>query len=183
MLVTIRWKENKMQSRKVRAFELTMSLVFLFTVAFVNLRAQTAGDRNPLEPTEKNVALGLDHFDAHCARCHGMDGKAATEKGRAVRAADLTSSKIQSKSDADLFRVISDGVKGTAMPAFSTTHEPTEIWQTILLLRRLPTLTPEQRAKLEAAIPAAQARRDSRARASGRSPGHFCRASARTRNA
>ena len=23
--------------------------------------------KNPLQPTEKNTALGLDHFDAHCA--------------------------------------------------------------------------------------------------------------------
>ena len=71
---------------------------------------------------------------------HGKDGRAATEKGRAVRATDLTSEKTQSKSDAELFRAISRGVRGTAMPAFAKTHKPAEIWQIILFLRKLPTL-------------------------------------------
>ncbi len=108
---------------------------------------------NPLHPTEKNTALGLDHFDAHCASCHGSTGKADIEKGRAVGAVDLTSGKVQSRSDAELFRQISRGVPGTAMPAFGKTHNPTEIWQTILFLRALPKLTPEGRKKLEAAVP------------------------------
>ena len=109
---------------------------------------------NPIQPTEQNAALGLDHFDAHCASCHGSTGRADTEKGKAVRAADLTSDKVQSRSDAELFRKISSGVPGTAMPAFGKNHKPAEIWQTILFLRKLPTLTPEDRKKLEAAVPA-----------------------------
>ena len=110
--------------------------------------------KNPLQPTEKNTALGLDHFDAHCAGCHGSTGRADVEKGKALKAADLTSDKVQSKTDAELFRKISGGVPGTAMPAFGKTHKPAEIWQTILFLRQLPTLTPEGRKKLESAIPA-----------------------------
>ena len=109
---------------------------------------------SPIQPTEQNTALGLDHFDAHCASCHGSTGKSDTEKGKRLRAADLTSDKIQSKSDAELFRKISGGVPGTAMPAFGKSHKPTEIWQTILFLRKLPTLTPEERKKLESAVPA-----------------------------
>lgn len=115
---------------------------------------QAASTRNPLKVTEMNIALGLDHFDAHCAACHGTDGKAGTEKGRSVAAADLTSDKTQAKSDAELFRIVSRGVPGTAMPAFAGTHKPTEIWQTILFLRELPNLTPERRAKLEQTVPA-----------------------------
>lgn len=109
--------------------------------------------KNPLQPTEKNTALGLDHFDAHCASCHGLTGKADIEKGKAVRAADLTGDRVQSQSDAELFRKISNGVPGTAMPAFGKTHKPAEIWQTILFLRKLPTLTPEGRKRLESAVP------------------------------
>jgi mono/diheme cytochrome c family protein len=116
----------------------------------VSLSPQT---KNPLQPTEKNTARGLDHFDAHCASCHGLTGKADVEKGRAVKAADLTSDQVQLRSDADLFRKISNGVPGTAMPAFADTHKPEEIWQTILFLRKLPTLTPEGRRKLESALP------------------------------
>jgi mono/diheme cytochrome c family protein len=115
---------------------------------------QSPQTTNPVQATEKNTALGLDHFDAHCASCHGSNGKAESEKGKAVRAADLTSGTIQSRSDAELFRSISRGVPGTAMPAFGKSHKPAEIWQTILFLRRLPTLTQEGRKKLESLVPA-----------------------------
>src|SRR5438309_2990628 len=144
-----------MQSHRLRLLKLSATLAFVtLTTAYAIPNAPTAKTKNPLEATEVNVALGLDHYDAHCATCHGKDGKADTEKGRAVRAADLTSEKMQSKTDAELFRTISRGVAGTAMPGFAKTHKPTEIWQTILFLRKLPKLTPEERAKLEAAVPA-----------------------------
>src|SRR4030095_1101038 len=152
-----------MKSRKLRASKLVVMIAFFTLTAgyAVTQRATNAGAlsqtsklKNPLQPTEKNIALGLDHFDAHCASCHGTTGKADIEKGKLVSAADLTSDKIQSKSDSELFLTISKGVPGTAMPAFGKTHSPTEIWQTILFLRKLPTLTAEGRAKLESAIPA-----------------------------
>jgi len=114
------------------------------------VRATTA---TQLPATEKNIALGLEHFNAHCATCHAASGKADTEKARAVGAADLTSIQMQSKSDAQLFRIISSGVPGTAMPAFAKTHKPDEIWQTVLFLRKLPSLTDDERTKLERAIP------------------------------
>lgn len=144
-----------MHCNKQRLLKLIVTLAFfILTATYAISHAQTGQIKNPLAPTEKNIALGLDHFDAHCASCHGSTGKADIEKGKAVGAADLTSTKIQSKSDAELFRAISRGVPGTAMPAFGKTHTPTEIWHTILFLRKLPTLTAEERKKLETAIPA-----------------------------
>ena len=152
-----------MKSREPSTIKIAVMIFFsaLMLGYFVTLRTTYAVSlplnpqtRNPLQPTEKNTALGLDHFDAHCASCHGATGKADIEKGKAVKAADLTSAKVQTQSDAELFRKISGGVPGTAMPAFGKSHNPTEIWQTILFLRRLPTLTPEERKKLESAVPA-----------------------------
>ncbi|MCI0486583.1 MAG: TolC family protein [Blastocatellia bacterium] len=135
----------------------TLFIAFLI-VGYLSERTGQAGTlpqtKNPLRPIEKNIALGLDHFAAHCAKCHGEMGKADTEMGKTVGAKDLTSSDVQSKSDAEWFRIISRGVAGTAMPAFGKTHKPAEIWQTILFLRKLPTLTPEEKKKLEDAIPA-----------------------------
>ena len=152
-----------MKFQKSFAFKLAVLVVFCtLTLGYVVSQPTTYAvslpqgpqTKNPLQPTEKNLALGLDHFDAHCASCHGSTGKADTNKGRAVAAADLTSENVQSKSDAELFHTISRGVPGTAMPAFAKTHKPTEIWQTILFLRKLPTITPDERQKLETAIPA-----------------------------
>ena len=141
-----------MKAQESRVFKLAVLVVFCtLTLGYVVSQPTTYAvslpqgpqTKNPLQPTEKNLALGLDHFDAHCASCHGSTGKADTNKGKAVAAADLTSENVQSKSDAELFHTISRGVPGTAMPAFAKTHKPTEIWQTILFLRKLPTLTPD----------------------------------------
>jgi outer membrane protein, heavy metal efflux system len=104
--------------------------------------------------SQRTLALGLNHFDAHCASCHAKSGRADNEKGKSVGADDLTSKEVQSKSDAVLTRIIQRGVKGTAMPGFAKTHKPVEIKQIIAFLRKLPTLTPGERKKLEGAVPA-----------------------------
>src|SRR5437762_611074 len=159
----VKIKGDVMETRNLRGVQLSVMIAFLtLTTGYVVSQrttyadplAQTSKLKNPLQPSEKNIALGLDHFDEHCASCHGPTGKADTEKGKLVAAADLTSDKVQSQSDSELFRTISEGVPFTSMPAFGKTHSPTEIWHTILFLRKLPTLTAAERAKLEAAIPA-----------------------------
>ena len=149
---------NRSKPRAVLRLAVLVSLISLFyfsSQSFGDAEAsfQTARD-NPIAPTQDNLALGLDHFDAHCASCHGTDGKAVTEKGKAVHAADLTSPDVQSMSDAELFRVVYEGKFGTAMPAFGNTHSATSIWQIVTFLRKLPNLAADERAKLEAAIPA-----------------------------
>lgn len=136
---------------RCRGLKLAAATSFLAFILSASL-AQTRGP-NPLKPTEVNIALGLDHFNAHCAECHGEMGKSETDKGKALKAADLTSEQTQSKTDRALHEIISRGRPGTAMPAFGKSHTATEIWQTILFLRKLPTLTDEEKRKLEAAIP------------------------------
>lgn len=114
---------------------------------------QAASLSQTAEGTDREIALGLDHFDAHCARCHAATGKGDTDLGKSISAADLTSKKTQSKSDDELFRIISNGIQGKGMPAFGKSHSATEIRQTILFLRKLPTLTPDERKRIEAAVP------------------------------
>lgn len=110
--------------------------------------------KNPLPATLRNTALGLDHFNAHCTSCHGRSGKADTDTGKAIHAADLTAPDVQSRSDGDLFGIISNGVSGKGMPGFAKTHSAIERWQMVLFLRKLPGLTEEERKKLESAVPA-----------------------------
>ncbi|HKG23537.1 MAG TPA: c-type cytochrome [Blastocatellia bacterium] len=150
-----------MHACKPRAIKLTAVYLFIsITLLYWSSRHTThAGalpqgeSSNPLPQTDETAALGLDHFTAHCAACHGELGKADTAKGKAVKADDLTSAHVQGESDAELFRAISGGKPGTAMPAFGRTHSETEIWQTISFLRRLPSLTPREKARLKAMIP------------------------------
>ncbi len=48
-------------------------------------------------------------FVRNCSLCHGADGRAQTAMGRALKAADLTSQAVQSKTDAQLYTQIANG--------------------------------------------------------------------------
>jgi cytochrome c6 len=55
-------------------------------------------------------------FQEQCVGCHGPDGRAQTDIGKGVQAADLTSQAVQQQSDSDLSKTVKSG-KGK-MPAF-----------------------------------------------------------------
>jgi len=50
-----------------------------------------------------------EQFKQKCILCHGADGRAHTMMGRVVGAADLTSAKVQSQSDAQIRTIIENG--------------------------------------------------------------------------
>ncbi|HKV38217.1 MAG TPA: cytochrome c [Blastocatellia bacterium] len=146
---------NRLRSLKVFTASLFCAAV-LFAIgvpAGAWSEVQKPSVKNPVPATDENIALGLDHYDAHCAQCHGSMGKGDSDKGKAVHAADLTSEAVQSKSDAQLFHAVAYGVRGSAMPAFRHSHSPDEIWHVILFVRKLPTLTDDERRSLEAKVP------------------------------
>ncbi len=48
-------------------------------------------------------------FVRNCSLCHGADGRAQSSMGKALKASDLTSLAVQSKSDAELSKQIANG--------------------------------------------------------------------------
>jgi mono/diheme cytochrome c family protein len=48
-------------------------------------------------------------FVRNCSLCHGTDGHSQTAMGKALKAADLTSPAVQSKTDAQLYTQIANG--------------------------------------------------------------------------
>jgi DMSO reductase family type II enzyme heme b subunit len=83
--------------------------------------AQSAGD----------VALGKQVYEKHCALCHGPEGKGDGPAAELLlpKPRDFTAGKfkirttVQLPSDQDLFNVISAGMPGTSMPAWSVLPE------------------------------------------------------------
>jgi putative heme-binding domain-containing protein len=72
---------------------------------------------------------GAKIFRSHCASCHGV-------RGTGGLGPDLTSgSFFHGSSDADLFRNISNGIPGTAMPGVF--FEGTQVWQIVTFVRSL----------------------------------------------
>ncbi|MEW6127743.1 MAG: TolC family protein [Acidobacteriota bacterium] len=148
--------KNHYSRRHINLYALSL-FVLLSAVVFLSEGATDAYEgEQKTKPANTNLttlARGLNHFEAHCAVCHANSGKADNEKGKALSAADLTAKEIQAKSDAQLTKIIQNGIPGTAMPAFGKTHSPMEIKQLIAFIRKLPTLTDAEREKIRAATP------------------------------
>lgn len=106
--------------------------------------------KNPLAVTPENLASGRAEYGEHCAACHGFDGS-----GRNRLGADFyppvprLTSDTQEMSDAELFFVTANGVALSGMPAFGGRHSSDEIWKTVLWVRHLPDLTPDEREQIE----------------------------------
>lgn len=85
-------------------------------------------------------------YTARCAVCHGGDGKGDTAIGAHIypRAADLTSTRVQSKTDGTLHWVIGNGLPHTGMPGWKDLLKENEIWELVSYVRQLPKGIPAE---------------------------------------
>src|SRR6201997_5212064 len=103
-----------------------------------------AQEKNPYVGDAKTAKLGEFQFRLNCAFCHGLGARGGG------RGPDLTRAQNpHGKPDSDLFRTISNGIPGTAMPANGSTGQGVgmtdeEIWQVITYIRSVEVKTPPQ---------------------------------------
>ena len=88
----------------------------LLTVALLPLNAQTR-------------QTGQQLFEWTCAGCHGLDGKGGEH------APNIT--KLRQRTDADLQRIIHNGIPASGMPAFKSVFDSDQITAIIAYLRTL----------------------------------------------
>jgi cytochrome c oxidase cbb3-type subunit 3 len=97
---------------------------------------------SPLAKHPQAAKAGAFEFRINCALCHGLGARGGG------RGPDLTQvHKRHGDSDADMFRNISQGIPGTAMPANGTNGQGVgmtdeEIWQIIAYLRSMQVKIP-----------------------------------------
>ena len=78
---------------------------------------------------------GKSIFKTHCVLCHGADGASNTAIGKQLKAPDLRSAEVQSKTDAELTQVITHGQN--SMPAFDDKLSAAEIGDVLKYVREL----------------------------------------------
>src|SRR4051794_37266568 len=83
------------------------------------------------------LLIGVEHFAAHCAVCHGGPGvpKGGIGKGLSPAPPDLAVAPRRYTAP-ELFWIMKHGIKMTGMPAWSD-HSDEEIWATVAFLRKL----------------------------------------------
>jgi len=106
----------------------TSTLVTLTLLSAVSVFAQS---------NKGHGSTGEALFQEQCIGCHGPDGRAQTEMGKKLGAADLTSDAVRQQSDSQLAKIVKDG-KGK-MPTFDKKLGDDEIHGVITYIRQLAT--------------------------------------------
>jgi mono/diheme cytochrome c family protein len=116
--------------------------------------------RNAANPVPLNTEVlkeGRAHFADHCAVCHANDGSGQTPIGKNVypKAPDMRLADTQSLSDGELFWVIHNGIRFTAMPAWGSGDPEKDLdsWKLVHFIRHLPHLTQEELDEMKALNP------------------------------
>jgi len=122
-----------------------LTSLLAFAALFLSCAALAGdGQQNPYRGDPKAAKLGEFQFRLNCSFCHGLGARGGG------RGPDLTrAQKRHGNKDEDLFRTISFGVAGTAMPANGTTTQGVgmtdeEIWQVITYIRSVQVKAPAQ---------------------------------------
>lgn len=89
--------------------------------------------------SQEALTRGHADYESSCAQCHGAlgDGKGAYGQSTFPPATDLTSGPARSKSDAQLFRIIKDGLGFTAMPGYASQYHDEDIAALVGYVRSL----------------------------------------------
>jgi len=122
---------------------------------------------NPVPPNPDVLKEARAHFADHCATCHANDGSGRTPIGRSVypQAPDLRLTDTQSMSDGELFWIIHNGIRFTAMPAWghSEPEQDLDSWKLVHFIRHLPRLTRDELDEMEALNPKTSKEREEEA--------------------
>jgi mono/diheme cytochrome c family protein len=102
--------------------------------------------KNPLTPSEANLATAKQVYSDQCANCHGDGGKGDGSDAMMYDPApsDLTdTAKVSKRSDGEIYYQITEGRK--PMPSFKKKLTDEQRWQLVLYVRALAAggATPE----------------------------------------
>jgi mono/diheme cytochrome c family protein len=121
----------------------------LETARVRSIKAHATGIKAPpgLDDPAK-IPIGVEHFAAHCAVCHGAPGvpKGDIAAGLYPPPPDLAvTAKLY--SGGELFWIVKHGIKMTGMPAWSD-HSDEELWATVAFIKKLPGMSEQDYAGL-----------------------------------
>jgi mono/diheme cytochrome c family protein len=113
------------------------------TLRSLSMSHNARDQKNPTASTPEVLQKAARHFADHCASCHGNDGRGDTPLGLHVypRSPDMRQRRTQDLTDGELYYIIHNGVRWTAMPAWGASDYDPESWELVLFIRHLPSLT------------------------------------------
>jgi mono/diheme cytochrome c family protein len=118
---------------------------FFSTVMDNSVEHHSAGIKAPALDGAATIDSGFQHYSRMCAGCHGAPGISArgTTKGFNPQPPDLVDA-VGDQSDAQIFWIVKNGIKMTAMPAYGVNIDDNRIWEIVAFVHPLPKMTAEQ---------------------------------------
>jgi mono/diheme cytochrome c family protein len=108
---------------------------------------------NPVADSPQVQADAREHWADHCAGCHANDGSGESLMGKRTYppAPDMRLAPTQQMTDGELFYIIQDGIRFSAMPAWGggSAHDEEDSWKLVHFIRHLPNLTWEEKKEME----------------------------------
>lgn len=129
----------------------------LHTTFIHSVRLRSPDRGRVLRFSDAQARAGFQLYDANCRSCHGGPGAP-----RAPFAAGMTPpppfllDAAKTWSPTQLHLIVSDGVKMTAMPAWSQTYSDAQVWDVVAFLETLPNLSAGDYARLRTRTPPPQ---------------------------
>jgi len=120
-------------------------------ISAVGRRADDA--QAPKAITPPMVAAGARVYQARCAACHGAPGMARADWARAMLPTPpfLLDARARWTPGA-LYKIVHDGVKMTAMPAWGEVESAQHIAQVVAFLQAMPKVSPEAYRRITAGV-------------------------------
>ena len=112
----------------------------------VERRAESVEATAPTDP--EAIRHGFGEYDEMCVSCHGAPGVRPSAVGRGLNPEppDLAAPDAET-NDAELYWIVSHGIKFTGMPAFGATHSEETVWAMVAFLKQLPGMSAEDYAR------------------------------------
>jgi thiosulfate dehydrogenase len=111
----------------------------------------------PVALTDANIIAGIKLYKTNCAVCHGASDAQASNiaTGLFQHAPQLARHSVTDDPEGKIYWFIKHGVRLTGMPSFSDSLTEEQIWQVVLFLKHMDSLSPKAEKAWET-VPSAQ---------------------------
>jgi mono/diheme cytochrome c family protein len=121
---------------------------FLDNTMHNSVRVRARHMQVPEQLSQQRATRGLQHFQQTCVPCHGAPGTHGEAGGDQMPEPPPLQATAEEWSAAELFWIIKNGIKMTAMPSFGAVRSNDEIWDIVAFLKTLPAMSPQEYAQL-----------------------------------
>ena len=124
------------------------NLVFSTTMRH-SVQRRAAGIVVPATIPEDQIRRGFAQFRESCVYCHGAPGVDSVDWAQGITPEPpFLPDTLRGRSPAELFWIVRNGIKMTAMPAFGRHLDDQTIWGIVGFIRQLPDMSAETYARL-----------------------------------